>query len=166
LRPRAATQLECLCVGLLVVALVAVNRPRVAELVRASAPPLLPSEKPVFPIERLQTERANVLLIDMTEWQRRHLRRLDQCQEIASRQGWGRDAFRAAFGRQFLPGAVGPVQRPELFDQYDAAALLDLPDRGNPVEPEAVRAALGELYAEEPPPRPGWISPKDKWPPQ
>ena len=72
--------------------------------------------------------------------------------------GWGRDAIRAAFGHRFFPAAVGAV-RPDLRDQYDAVALLDLPDRGRPVDPGSVRAALAELFAEEPEPRPGWIGP-------
>jgi hypothetical protein len=44
-------------------------------------------------------------------------------------------------------------------------ALLDLPDRGRAVDPASVRAALAELFAEEPEPRPGWIAPDEKSPP-
>ena len=72
--------------------------------------------------------------------------RLDQCEQIARRRGWGRDAVRAAFGHMFIPGAV--VQdRPELYNQYDAAALLDLPDHGQPFDTQTVRTVLAELYA-------------------
>lgn len=57
------TQLECLGVCLLVVVLVGLNRPRVAALVRASVPSLALSERKAFPVARLQTMRANVLLM-------------------------------------------------------------------------------------------------------
>ena len=59
-----------------------------------------------FATRRLQTMRANVMLIDEPAWQRRYLRRLDQCEEMARRMGWGRDAIRAAFGHRFIPAAV------------------------------------------------------------
>jgi hypothetical protein len=161
---RAPTQLECVGVCLLVALLIGLNRPRVEELVRASVPPLLPSERKQFAIERLQTMRANVLLIDRAALQRQHLGRLDQCAQTASRMGWGRDTIRAAFGHRFIPGAVG-VLRADQNDLYDAAALLDLPDRGRAADLSSVRAALGELYAVESEPRPRWILPDEKWPP-
>ncbi len=160
----APTQLDCLAVCLLTVLLIGLNRPRVAELVRASVPPLARSEREQFKIARLQTMRANVLLIERAVWQRRHLRRLDQCERIASRMGWGRDTIRGAFGHQFIPGGARPP-RVDQYDLYDAAALLDLPDRGRPADPADVRAALGELYAVESEPRPSWLLPDEKWPP-
>jgi hypothetical protein len=160
----APTQLECLGVCLLVVALVGLNRPRVAALVRASVPSLARSERTTFPTTPLQTMRANVLLMYRALWQSRNLGQLAQCEELASRLGWGRDAIRAAFGHRFLPGG-GKPSRAEDYDLYDAAALLDLPDRGEPADPAIVRATLGEFYAVEAEPRPRWISPKETWPP-
>ncbi len=160
----ALTQLECLGVCLLAALMIGLNRPRVEELVRASVPPLVASERKTFALPRLQTMRASVLLIDRALWQRRHLRRLDQCEQTARRMGWGRDTIRAAFGHRFIPGAVG-LLREDQYDLYDAAALLDLPDKGSPTDPQAVRAVLGELYAVEGEPRPSWIRPEERWPP-
>ena len=149
----------------LVVVLIALNRPRVAALVRASVPSMAPSERTTFKITRLQTMRANVLLLDRAFWQSRNLGQLVQCEQLASRMGWGRDAIRAAFGHRFLP-AQGKPLRPEDYDRYDAAALLDLPDRGRQQpDPATVRATLGALYAVEAEPRPSWISPRETWPP-
>jgi hypothetical protein len=150
--------------SVLAIVLISLNRPRVEDLVRATVPALSPSERQRFPIARLQTMRANVLLIDRALWQRRSLRRLDRAQLVAMRNGWGKDAIRAAFGHRFIPGAVGIV-RPDLYDEYDAVALLDLPDRGRAVSPLRVRTALEELFAPEPEPRPGWLDPNEKWPP-
>src|SRR5262249_4562646 len=145
------THLECLGLCFLVVLLVGLNRPRVDALVRGSVAPLYPSELAIFPIARLQTSRATALLVDRAQWQRRSLRRLDQCEQTAARAGWGRDAIRGAFGHRFIPGGVNMSALPQrLYDQYDAAALLNLPERGTPANPAAVRAALSELYAEEP----------------
>ncbi len=161
----APTQLECLGVCLLVVLLIGLGRPRVAALVRASVPSMTPSEQRTFKITRLQTMRANLLLLDRAFWQSRNLGQLVQCEQLARRMGWGRQAIRAAFGHRFLPGAGKPL-RPEDYDLYDAAALLDLPDRGRQqADPATVRATLGALYAVEPEPRPSWILPKETWPP-
>jgi hypothetical protein len=54
---------------------------------------------------------------------------------------------------------------PPLYDLYDAVALLDLPRAGPPADPATVRAALGELLADGPEPRPGWLLPTEPWPP-
>ena len=158
------TQLECLGVCLLVVVLVGLNRPRVAALVRASVPSLALSERKTFPIARLQTLRANVLLLDRAFWQSRNLGQLVHCEQLAGRNRWGRDAIRAAFGHRFLPGA-GIPSRVEDYDHYDAAALLDLPDRGEQADPATVRKTLGAFYAVEPEPRPSWIPRNEPWPP-
>ena len=163
-RTTPPTPRACLGVSLLVVVLIVLNRPRVEALVRASVPPLAPSELERFAIPRLQTMRANVILLDRAMWQRRCLRRLDRALVVARRMGWGKDVIRAAFGHRFIPGAVAYV-RPDQRDQYDAVALLDLPDRGQPGDSALVRTALAELLAEEPEPRPGWIGPNEKWPP-
>ena len=161
--PQPPSRLACLCIGLLIAVLIGLNRPRVDELVRATVAPLFPSERELLALPRLQTMRANVLLIDQAEWQRSHLRRLDQCEEIARRMGWGRDAIRAAFGHRFIQATVGALP-PGLQDLYDAAAVLDLPDRGRPVDPWTVRAALGKYFVDEPPPEPRSIAPKQKRP--
>jgi hypothetical protein len=158
------SQLGCLVVCLLVVLLISLNRPRVSALVRASVGSLQASDRRMFKIERLQTMRANVLVIDRSSWQRRHLGRLDQCEIKARQMGWGRDAIRAAFGHRFIPG-VGSHVPANKYSEYDAAALLDLPDQGRPFDLRTVRAVLGEFYAEEPEPRPVWLSPNEKWPP-
>ena len=61
--------------------------------------------------------------------------------------GWASasDAVRAAFGR---------LDMPELPEVYDAAGLLDLPERGRPVDPDVVRRALLPYVFKEPEPRP------------
>jgi hypothetical protein len=163
-RSSAPTQLEWVGVCLLVVLMIGLNRPRVDRLVRATVGSLQPSDRKIFKIEELQTMRANVLLLDRTRWQRRHLIRLDQCEAKASQMGWGRDAIRAAFGNRFIPG-LGEHLPAGKYNDYDAAALLDLPDEGDPVDPRAVRAVLAELYAVEREPRPIWLYPNEKWPP-
>ena len=121
-RSNAPTQLECLGVCLLVVLLIALNRPRVSALVRATVGSLQASDRKIFKIEELRTMRANVLLLDRTKWQRRHLNRLDQCEEKARRMGWGRDAIRNAFGHRFIPG-LGDHLPVGKYNEYDAAAL-------------------------------------------
>ena len=165
IRTRPPSRLACLGVILLVVVLVALNRPRVDGFVRASVPSLLPSELQWLPTPRLQTFRASVVLIDRAKWQRRYLRQLDRCQALAVRMGWGRENIRAAVGYHFIPGTVGMLLGRNLYDKYDAAALLNIPDRGRAIEPEAGMAALAELIDEGTEPRPTWISPKEKWPP-
>jgi hypothetical protein len=151
-------------IGLLALALVVLNRPRVDALVRATVPPLLPSERENFKITRLQTMRANALLWNQAEWQRAYLRRLDRAQAAAQLMGIGVDQIRAAFGHRWIPATVGAL-RPSLPDLYDAAALLDLPRRGRAIEPQAVRAALVDYFTDEPEPRPGWIAAGEPWPP-
>jgi hypothetical protein len=142
-------------VGLLAI-LTVLNGPRVDLLWRSWVPPLLPAEQKIFPIISMQSLRANSLLLDRAEWQRRHLRRLDQAQEVAARLGIGRDGIRAAFGR---------LDMPELPDVYDAAGLLDLPDRGRLVDPEPIRRALSPYLFKEKEPRPAWLPPGEPWPP-
>jgi hypothetical protein len=78
--------------------------------------------------------------------------------------GWGCDAIRAAFGHRFLPGGGIPAHAEDR-DRYDAAALLDIPERGKQADPAVVRRALGAFYAVQPEPRPSWIPPNEPWPP-
>jgi hypothetical protein len=163
-RSSAPTQLEWLGVCLLVALLIGLNRPRVDRLVRATVGPLQASDRKIFKIEELQTMRATVLLIDRSRWQRRHLSRLDQCEEKAGQMGWGRDAIREAFGHRFIPG-LGEHLPAGKYNEYDAAALLDLPEKGSPADLRTVRTVLAELYAVEREPRPIWLYPNEKWPP-
>jgi hypothetical protein len=136
--------------------LVALNRPRVESLWIASTPPMTASESARFPVPELQRMRANALMLDRAEHQRRHLRRLDLAEKAARSMGIGLDAVRSAFGR---------LDAPELPDDYDAAELLDLPERGRAVDPARVRQALGRYLFLEPPPRPAWLEPGEAWPP-
>ncbi|WP_165251678.1 hypothetical protein [Paludisphaera soli] len=136
--------------------LVTLNRPRVEGLWIASTPPMTASEAARFPIPELQRMRANALMLDRAGHQRRHLRRLDLAEKAARSMGIGLDAVHVAFGR---------VDAPELPDDYDAADLLDLPERGKVVDPARVRQALGRYLFLEPPPRPAWLEPGEAWPP-
>jgi hypothetical protein len=158
------TMSGALVVGLLALAIIVLNRPRVDALVRATVPPLLPSERRSFPIAQLQTVRANAVLLNQAGWQRAYLRRLDRAQGVARLMGIGVDEIRAAFGHRWIPATLGPVP-PALPDLYDAAALLDLPRRGRPLSPAVVRAALADYFADDPEPRPGWIDAHEPWPP-
>ncbi len=141
--------------GLMAVLLV-LNRPRVDLLWRNWVPPPSPAELQRFPILSLQSMRATALLLDRADWQRRHLRRLDQAQQVAARSGIGRDGIRAAFGR---------LDAPELPDVYDAAGLLDLPEHGRITDVELIRRALGPFLFKENAPRPPWLPASEPWPP-
>jgi hypothetical protein len=141
--------------GFLLVMIV-LNRPRIDVLWRGSVPELLPVEQKQFPIVTMQSMRATTLLFDRAQWQRRHLRRLDQAQAVASRLGIGRDAVHSAFGR---------LDMPDLPEVYDAAGLLDLPEHGRPVDPDVVRRALQLYVFKEPEPRPFWLPASEPWPP-
>ena len=154
-------------IGLLVLALalIVLNRPRVDALVRRSTPSLLPSERPLFRLPRLQTMRANSVLFNQAGWQQTYLRRLDRGEEMARRLGIGRDAVRAAFGYLWVPGALGGYSPLGQHELYDVAGLLDIPERGRPLDPAAVRAALGPFLNQDKEPRPDWIAPGEPWPP-
>ncbi|MFI5457414.1 MAG: hypothetical protein ACHRXM_18375, partial [Isosphaerales bacterium] len=158
---KSVTLWGILGVGTLAVLLIALNRPRVDAAVRNSVPSLLRSEREskLFALPRHQTLRANLLLMGRAEWQRRHLRRLDRCEETARRMGLGRDAIRAAFVHPWIP-ATFIVLSPTQYDLYDAVALLDLPEQGRQVDPPTVRGALAEFLAEDSEPRPFWLGPQ------
>jgi hypothetical protein len=161
-RPAVLGRIAPLCrrgaigVVCLMTVLVLLNRPRVDLLWRSSVPPLLASEQKMFPILTLQSMRATSILLDRAEWQRRHLRRLQQAREVARQMGIGLDSIKTAFGR---------IDIPELPDVYDAAGLLDLPDRGRAVDPALVRRGLGPYLFKEQEPRPRWLPPGEPWPP-
>ena len=143
-------------IGLMAVLLV-LNRPRVDLLWRNWVPPLSCAEEKKFPILALQSLRAHWLLLDRADWQRRHLRRLDQAQAVAARLGIGRDGIRAALGR---------LDMPELPDVYDAAGLLDLPERGRLTDRDAIRRAIAPYVFMESEPRPPWLPADEPWPPR
>ena len=151
LRRRGAVGVLCL-----VPVLILLNRPRVDLLWRSCVPPLLPAEQKMFPILPLQSMRATSLLLDQAEWQRRHLRRLDQARAVARRLSLSQDAVKTAFGR---------LDMPELPEVYDAIGLLGLPDRGSQVSPDLVRRALGPYLFKEKEPSPRWLPPGEPWPP-
>lgn len=136
--------------------LVALNRPRVEDLWINSAPKMTASEALMFPIPEMQRMRAAMLLLEEAENQRKHLRRYDLAEKTAGGMGIGMDSVRAAFGR---------IDAPLLPDAYDAAGLLDLPERGQPIDPARVRQALGSYFVLESPPRPQWYKEGDVWPP-
>ena len=129
----------------LVVALIVLNRPRVNALIRASVPPLLPSELDFFKIPYLQTLRANDLLLSQAKWQRSYLRRLDRAEHAARVMGIDRAAIRAIFGHPWVPASMGP-QHPPQPDLYDAVAMLDLPERGKPLDPAIVQQRTFRLF--------------------
>jgi hypothetical protein len=163
-RPTPLTWKGGLGVCLLSVLLIVLNRPRVDDLTRASAAPLLRSEIPQFPSKRLLLIRANALQANEVVWQRSFLRRVDRAEAVAKRMGWNHAAIRAAVGHPWVPGTIGLLV-PALYDSYDAVGLLDLPANGPPVDPAMIRAALGELFAREQEPRPAWIADEESWPP-
>ena len=117
-------------------------------LAKLGAPAVATQEEKKFPTLALQSLRAHWLLLDRADWQRRHLRRLDQAQEVAARLGIGRDGIRAVLGR---------LDMPELPDVYDAAGLLDLPGRGRLTDRDTIRRALAPYVFRESEPRPPWL---------
>jgi hypothetical protein len=162
LRPlsrRGALGVCALALGLIVL-----GSARVGALVRASVPPMLPSEREWFVVPRLQTIRANFFIAQNADRQRAHLRRLERAEEIARRLGLSRDDLHDALGHPFVSGTVG-LLRQELFDLYDAVGLLDLPEHGRTAIPAAAKSALEALFALDPEPRPDWILPSEPWPP-
>jgi hypothetical protein len=163
-KPIPPTWLGGLCVLALASALVVLNRPRVESLVRASVPDLLPSEREMYPLPRLQTLRADVLLEDRADWQRGYLRRLDRAQEVARRLGVSRDALHSLMGHPWVSGAVRDVPQ-DLANEYDAIGLLDLPEHGPTTDYVALVQALLAYFIPEPEPRPSWIAPNEPWPP-
>ena len=121
--------------------LIVLNRPRVDALIRGTCPPLLASEHEKFKITRLQTMRANMILLYSGRLAAEVLRRLDQAERIARRLGIGQDGIRAAFGYLFIPGSTGRLLH------GPARALRRRRDArpapaGPATDPAAIRAAL------------------------
>lgn len=158
------TRRDGLVVLALSLALVLMNKPRVDALLRASFPPMLPSEIAQLPTARLQTMRASALLGEEAEWQHAYLLRLDMAESVARRLGVGREGVREAVGHPWVPGSIGLLS-PKLYDLYDSPALLNIPETGRAVDPRVIRDALEPLLAPTPPPRPVWIDPSEPWPP-
>jgi hypothetical protein len=163
-KSKTITRWRCAGVGVLVVTMLLLHRPRVDFLIRESVPPLLPKEQRLWPILSLQMMRANVLLLAKADWQRTVLRRLDRAQSLANRLGIGRQELRAAFGHHYLSANENLLQ-PEAYDLYDTVALLDIPERGHAAIPASAFRELSELFAELKEPRPEWLDPDDTWPP-
>ncbi len=163
-RTSPLTRRQAIAVLGLLIGLFALNKPRVDALLRASFPPLLPSELKQLPVERLQTLRASALLGEETDWQRSYLRRLDMAESVARRLGVGRRGAREAIGHPWVPASLGLLS-PKLYDFYDSLALLNIPEEGRQLDPRLIREALEPLLAPTPPPRPGWIEPSEPWPP-
>jgi hypothetical protein len=153
---RLPTHRELVTVMGLMAVLLVLNAPRVDLLWRNWVPRPTPSELEIFPTVHMQDLRANTLLLERAEWQRRHLRRLDQAEQAAQRLGIGLDGIRATFGRMDMP---------ELPDVYDAAGLLDLPEKGRLTSPDAIHRALGSYLFKEKEPRPVWVPRGETWPP-
>ena len=107
--------------------------------------------------------RANAILLLRAERQRRYLRRLDHAEVVARRVEIGQDGIRAAFGHIYIPGSTGRLLLAHR-DLYDVAAILDLPPRGRISDPEAIHAALGPYLKPEPPIRPDWLLPGERYP--
>ncbi len=163
-RPAPPSRSSALAIATATLVLLVLNRPRVDALIRGTSPPLTASEGENFKIPRLQTMRANVLISDRVDWQRRYLRRLDQAEAVARRLGIGQDGIRAAFGFVFIPGSTGRMLQAHR-EHYDVAAILDLPPRGRYSDVAGIRAALGSYLIAEPEPRPKWLPAGEKWPP-
>jgi hypothetical protein len=163
-RPAPPLRSAALTIALATLLLFVLNRPRVDALIRGTCPPPIASEQPFFKIPRLLTMRASALLSLRVDWQRRYLRRLDRAELVARRLGIGQDGIRAAFGFLFIPGSTGRLLQSQR-EYYDVAAILDLPPHGRIADPAAIRAALGPYLSEEPEPRPPWLAPGEKWPP-
>ncbi len=165
--PRSRTRpTRAAALGLLVlaVALIQLHRPRVNELVRKGTPALLPSEAQLYPVERLQMLRSNILIGQECAWQLGYLRKLDLAENLARRLGVSRKALRDVLGHPFIPGSISHL-RPELYNNYDAISLLDIPEDGPAPNPRVIVSAFAELLDPGPPPRPDWLLPTDPWPP-
>ncbi len=162
--PARPTRGVALGLVILTLSLIGLNRPRVDAMVRNTCPRMLPSEFEQFKIPRLQTMRADLLIEYRVKWQRSYLRRLDSVEPVARRLGIGRDGIRAAFGHIYIPASTGRLLMAQR-ELYDVAAILDLPEKGRPLAPQAIRAALGSYLDADPEPRPQWIARGERWPP-
>ncbi len=158
-RPQPLTRREVLAVAGLALVLLALQVPRAETIVIAEAPPMTESEELRFPIPELQRLRSLYFASELSDRQWRALIRLDRAGEVARQEGIGREAIRQTFGRIVLPGW------PDALTEYDALDLLVLPERGPVVDRRRIIAALGELLANEPRPRPTWLPPDEAWPP-
>jgi hypothetical protein len=155
-RQAALTRRQAGAIVGLVAVLVALNGPRVDLLWRKTAPPLAPIERTMYPIVPLQLMRASLLLLDRAEWQRQHLRRLDQAQQEITSLGISFEACRAAFPR---------IDVPDLPLTYDAIGLLEFPAGGRLTAADQARRALERYLERDSEPRPRWLPPKEEWPP-
>lgn len=124
--------------------LLLVNAPRVQMLWDGNLPAMtLDDARRIAADPGYRRQRALRIAGMEAEQQRRDLARLDRAEIEARRLGIGPESIRQAFGR---------VTVSELPEQYDAADLLDLPDKAPTRDPEAMRQSLGRWLT--PPSRP------------
>ncbi len=126
-----------------VCALIAVHQPRITAWIIRDMPEMRPEEKELYLIEPLQRFRGVILASEFAHWQKLHLARLDRAEPVAKRLGIGRGLIRQAFGR---------VLAPEIPKEYDAADMLDLPEKGREHDPAVARSALARYFTMEPEP--------------
>jgi hypothetical protein len=155
---RALTVRGTLCVLLLAATLGGVHSERATRLLIDGSPPLAPSELSLFPTSQLRRLRAVFLRDQDAEDLRRVLVRLDHVEQIARRRSIGKGAIRRTFGRVLMPGI--PKKH-----TADAASLLRVHEEDTRQSASFVREALGDWYKPEPPSRPPWLQPPDRWPP-
>ena len=130
--------------GLLAV-LIVLNRPRVDLLWRSSVPPLLPRA-------RIRCSRSS----RCSRCGRRAAARSGRVAEAASppaRPGPG-GRRRLGIGQDAVKRPSAGLTCPSFPNVYDAVDLLDLPERGRPVDPDVVRRALAPYVFKETEPRP------------
>ena len=125
------------------VGLVVVHQPHSDEMFVRIVPPVPAEERRGYPTLALRRLRAAYLGRRISEWQRRHLARLDQAEVAARRHGIGLGLIRSAFGR---------LDAPDMPDTFDAADLLDTPETGRETDPAVARRVLAPYFRVEPRP--------------
>jgi hypothetical protein len=126
----------------------------------AEVQPLSRSELETFPEPYLQRMLARYVLSERAARQERFLGRLDGAERTALKLGFGKDAIRAGFGRIVGPGM------PRQVEAGDAIDLLAIPRGGSSASAAAVRSAFGDWLTIEAVPKPEWIRPDERWPPE
>jgi hypothetical protein len=156
----APTRVGLFGVLALMTLLVVLQTPRVRAQRVAAAPRLAAAERTRFPTPVLQRLRARYLQAERVAWQRRFLTRLDRAEELARKNGWGRDEIRTEVGRMVEPKPPGDMPH------IDAVDLLVLPKIGAQPDLGQVAQTLRPVLSREPEPRPAWLEPNEPWPPK